>query len=61
MYDKATNFFEWFCIYMTFYNTLAHLPPKRTQQLNIATPDRQMKEIRPNGLVYEVVGLGFGP
>ena len=51
MYDKASNFFEWFCVYMTFYNTLAHLPPKRTQQLNI----------RPSGLICEVVHLGFGP
>lgn len=61
MYDKATNFFEWFCVYMTFYNTLAHFPPKRTQQLNVTAPGRQMKEIRPKGLICEVVDLGFGP
>ena len=44
-------------VYMTVYNTLAHLSSKTTQKLNIITPNLLMKEIR----LHEVCPLSGGP
>lgn len=51
MYEKAANFFDG-RIYVAFYNALAHLPLKTTQQLSIIITNIQMKEIKSSELIY---------
>lgn len=51
MYEKATNFLDG-RMYVAFYNALAHLPLKTTQQLNIIITNIQMKETKSGELIY---------